>query len=329
VCVPTGRDAFPDLVRPMLATAGDLPPTERESDWAFEMKWDGVRAVVYLDRGDLRLLTRNDREVSASYPEMAGLARELRRHRVVLDGELVAFDERGRPSFGHLQARMHVRAPGRALLEQVPVSFLGFDLIHLDGTSLLDLSYDDRREALEGMDLAGDLWAVPPAFAGDGAGAMAASEAQGLEGVVAKRRDTPYLPGRRSPHWLKVKHVRMQEVVVGGWTPGEGNRTGSLGSLLLGIPDEDGGLVYVGNVGTGFSQQVLADLMARLTRLERKSSPFAGEVPRLHARGARWTTPNLVGEVAFGEWTRDGRLRHPTWRGLRPDKSPAEVVRES
>ncbi len=320
-------DALP-LVRPMLATAGQLPPEGQEDRWAFEMKWDGVRAVVYLDRGDLRVLTRNDREVSATYPELRGLAVELTAHRLVLDGELVAFDEAGRPSFGELQNRMHVQAPSRQLLARVPVSLLVFDLLHLDGTTLVPLPYDERRQALEGLGLAGERWAVPPAFDGQGADALAVSRAQGLEGVVAKRHDSPYLPGRRSPQWVKVKHVRMQEVVVGGWSPGQGRRQGGVGSLLLGVPDADGRLVYAGHVGTGFTERALADLAEQLRADEVDESPFVDPVPRLHARGAHWVRPRLVGEVAFTEWTRDGMLRHPAWRGLRPDKSPDEVVRE-
>ena len=313
----------------MLASPGVLPPPEQEQRWAFEMKWDGVRAVVYLDRGDLRVLTRNDREVAATYPELAGLAHQLRDRRMILDGEVVAFDEAGRPSFGELQARMHVRAPGRALLDRVPVSILVFDLLHLDGTSLVGAPYDERRSALEGLDLTGDRWAVPPAFDGQGAEALAASQAQGLEGVLAKRYDSVYLPGRRSPHWIKVKHVRMQEVVVGGWSPGAGRRQGGIGSLLLGVPDQDGRLVYAGHVGTGFSDRVLADLGTRLRAAERSTSPFADEVPRAHAKDAHWVTPRLVGEVTFSEWTRDGMMRHPSWRGLRPDKDPQDVRRES
>ncbi len=321
-------DALP-LVRPMLASPGQLPPPADEDRWAYEMKWDGVRAVVYLDRGDLRVLTRNDREVAATYPELRSLAGELDRHRLVLDGELVAFDEAGRPSFGELQNRMHVQAPGRALLDRVPVSLLVFDLLHLDGTSLVPLAYDDRRAALDGLDLAGPRWAVPPAFDGAASDAFAASRAQGLEGVLAKRRDSPYLPGRRSPHWVKVKHLRMQEVVVGGWSPGQGRRQGGVGSLLLGVPDDGGRLVYAGHVGTGFSDRVLTELGDRLRPDEVDGSPFATEVPRLHARGAHWVRPRLVGEVAFTEWTREGMMRHPVWRGLRADKSPDDVRRES
>jgi bifunctional non-homologous end joining protein LigD len=291
------------------------------------MKWDGVRAVIYVD-GDVRVLTRNDREVAASYPELRGLADAVPGP-VVLDGEIVALDAAGRPSFGELQARMHVQRPSSALLAQVPVSLLLFDVLHVGGESQLSRTYDDRRSVLEDLGLDGPHWATPPAFQGDGAAAMDVSRAQGLEGVLAKRRDSGYLPGRRSRDWLKAKHIRMQEVVVGGWSPGEGRREGGIGSLLLGVHDDDGRLVYAGHVGTGFSDKVLADLGARLARLEHPTPPFADEVPRPHAKGAHWVTPTLVGEVAFSEWTRDGRMRHPTWRGLREDKSPDEVVRES
>ncbi|MGH8893191.1 MAG: non-homologous end-joining DNA ligase [Actinomycetes bacterium] len=327
--MPGHREPLPALVRPMLATAGDLPPAESEDSWAFEMKWDGVRSVVYVDGGEVRVLTRNDREVADTYPELRGLAEPLDGRPVVLDGEIVALDEAGRPSFGELQARMHVQRPGAPLLERVPVSYLVFDVLHLEGESRLSWTYDDRRSLLESVGLDGPRWATPPAFEGDGASAVEVSRRQGLEGVMAKRRASTYHPGRRSRDWLKVKHVRMQEVVVGGWSPGEGNRTGRIGSLLLGVNDEDGRLVYAGHVGTGFSVPVLEDLGTRLGRLQQSSPPFADEVPRPHAKDARWVRPELVGEVAFSEWTRDGRMRHPTWRGLRLDKSPSEVVRES
>jgi bifunctional non-homologous end joining protein LigD len=267
--------------------------------------------------------------VAATYPELRGVADALSGRPLVLDGEIVALDEAGRPSFGQLQARMHVQRPSTALLAQVPVSLLVFDVLHTGGEPQISRTYDQRRAVLDDLGLVGPSWATPPAFEGDGAAAMAASRAQGLEGVIAKRRTSAYLPGRRSRDWVKVKHILMQEVVVGGWSPGEGRRAGGLGSLLLGVPDDDGRLVYAGHVGTGFSDRVLADLMARLTRLEQMTPPFADEVPRAHARGARWVQPLMVGEVAFSEWTRDGRMRHPTWRGLRPDKEPGEVRRES
>jgi bifunctional non-homologous end joining protein LigD len=324
---PPGR--LPRLIRPMLATAGTLPDAADEHRWAFEMKWDGVRAVTYVEGGAVRLMTRNDRDVSATYPELAGLADAVGAHRVVLDGEIVAFDPAGRPSFGELQARMHVQHPSRALLDRTPVSLLVFDLLHVDDTSLLREPYDDRRAAVQALELDGARWATPPAFGGDADAAMSVSRERGLEGVLAKRRDSGYVPGRRSRDWLKAKHSRMQEVVVCGWKPGEGNRAGRIGSLLVGVHDEAGRLVYAGHVGTGFTVAVLTDLAARLRPLERKTSPFADEVPRAHAKDAHWVRPSLVGEVRFGEWTRDGRLRHPVWRGLRDDKSADDVVPES
>jgi bifunctional non-homologous end joining protein LigD len=319
----------------MLATPGQLPTEKDEDRWAFEMKWDGVRAMVYLDGSEVRVLTRNDREVASTYPELSGqgglsgLGGDLGEAGAVLDGEIVAFDSRGRPSFGELQSRMHVQHPSAALLAQVPVTLLVFDVCHLGGASLLRSSYDQRREVLEGLDLTGPHWATPPAFPGDGAAAMEASGSQGLEGVLAKRRDSVYEPGKRSRSWVKVKHIRMQEVVVCGWQPGAGRRSGGVGSLLLAVPDEQGRLVYAGHVGTGFTERVLSDLLARLRPLERTTSPLATDVPRAQVKDARWVSPQLVGEVAFGEWTRDGRLRHPVWRGLRPDKTVEEVVRET
>ena len=312
----------------MLAVAGTLPAAAEEQRWAFEMKWDGVRAVVYLEHGTLRVLTRNDRDVTATYPELRGLGDALGQGRVVLDGEIVALDSAGRPSFGELQQRMHVQRPALTLRERVPVTYLAFDLLRHDGTALLDAPYDDRRAALGRLGLDGPHWATPPAFEGDGGAALALSEAQGLEGVVAKRRDSTYHPGRRSPAWVKVKHVRMQEVVVGGWRAGGGRREGGIGSLLLGVTDGEGRLVYAGHVGTGFTHRMLVELATLLRPLVRTTSPFDDEVPRAHARDAHWVSPRLVGEVAFTEWTRDGRLRHPSWRGLRTDKSAEAVVRE-
>jgi bifunctional non-homologous end joining protein LigD len=319
--------ALPEHISPMLATLGELPP---DKGWAFEMKWDGVRALVRSDGGRVNVTSRNDRDVTVSYPELRALGASLGTTQVLLDGEIVSFDEHGRPSFGRLQQRMHVAsaAAARRLAQSDPAVYLIFDLLHLDGRSLLELPYDQRRELLLELGLAGPAWQTPPAFAGSGAAAVKASQDQGLEGVVAKRRASLYTPGRRSPDWVKVKNIRTQEVVIGGWSPGKGRRSATFGALLLGIPSDDGTLRYVGQVGTGFTDAMLLDLHARLRRLERKSSPFL-DVPRPDARDAVWVTPKVVGEVAFTEWTADGRLRHPSWRGLRPDKAAGDVVLES
>ena len=192
--------------------------------------------------------------------------------------------------------------------------------------SLLDRSYDERRAALEGLGLQGDAWAVPPAFLGGGAAVLEATRAQGLEGVVAKRRTSPYLPGRRSDDWRKLKHVCRTSAVVAGWKPGEGGRSGRIGSLLLAVADGDG-WAFAGHVGTGFSGATLAMLGERLAPL-RRPDPVLPDVPREHARSAVWVEPELVCEVEHTEWTRDGRLRHPSYKGLRDDVDPREVVRE-
>ncbi len=313
----------PPSLAPMLATAGALPADE--GGWAFEVKWDGVRAVVVVDQGAVSLTSRNGNDVSRAYPELAGLGERLAGRSAVLDGEVVALEESGRTSFGRLQQRMHVRSPSAALLRATPVQLMLFDLLWLDGEPLLELPYDERRAALEALDLGGDHWSVPPSFS-DGTGLVAATRAQGLEGVVAKRRDSRYLPGRRSPAWLKVKHQRRASVVVAGWKPGVGGRSGRIGSLLLGVQGP-AGLEYAGHVGTGFTDAELARLAALLTPLQRGDAPFATPVPRLHAKDAVWVEPSLVAEVELTEWTRDGRLRHPSYKGLRDDIDPEDVVR--
>jgi bifunctional non-homologous end joining protein LigD len=325
---PAGFTPMPSLIRPMLATLRDAVPRD-DDNYAYEFKWDGVRAIVYVDGGRPRVLSRNDRDVTASYPELRAMAETLGSRPVILDGEIVAMDERGRPSFEALQARMHVTntAQVRRLATQVPATFLAFDVLHLDGRSLLDEPYTERRRTLESLQLSGPSWQTPPHFEGNGDAILAASKEQGLEGVLAKRLDSRYYPGKRSDSWLKIKNLRTQEVIIGGWKPGEGRRKGAIGSLLLGVPGDDG-LDYVGHVGTGFTDAMLRELEATLKPLTRTDPPFAAAIPRPHAKDAHWVEPQVVGEVAFGEWTKAGILRHPAWRGLRPDKSAADVVRE-
>ncbi len=326
---PADYTPMPSLIRPMLAVLREEVPRD-DDKFAYEFKWDGVRAIVYVDGGRPRVLSRNDRDVTVSYPELRAMAESLGSRQLVLDGEIVAMDERGRPSFEALQARMHVTnaAQVRRLATQVPATFLAFDVLHLDGRSLLDEPYTERRRILESLNLSGPSWQTPPHFEGSGEAILAASKEQGLEGVLAKRLDSRYHAGKRSDCWLKVKNLRTQEVVIGGWKPGEGRRKGAIGSLLLGVPGTDG-LDYVGHVGTGFTDAMLRELESMLSPLERTEPPFATAIPRPHAKDAHWVEPQIVGEVAFGEWTKAGILRHPAWRGLRPDKDPAEVTRES
>jgi bifunctional non-homologous end joining protein LigD len=219
---PEGWEPMPELVRPMLATLGSLPPQSQDAVFGYEMKWDGLRAVSYVDGGRVRLMTRNDLEVSATYPELGALGEALGATSVVLDGEIVAVDRStGRISFAALQPRMHVQNPAQArrLSERVPVTYRLFDVLYLDGRTTIGLSYQQRRELLESLELRGPRWDTPPYCRGGGAKALAASIEQGLEGVVAKRLDSVYEPGRRSRAWIKVKHASVQEVVIGGWRP--------------------------------------------------------------------------------------------------------------
>lgn len=313
----------------MLATAGTLPTSD--VGWAYEMKWDGLRALAYVSGGHVRLTSRTGRDITFVYPELAGMAAPIRSREVVLDGEIVAFGDGPWPDFEALQQRMNIStaAQARALSGQNPVSYLAFDLLWLDGASLLDEPYSLRRELLESLSLDTGRLQVPPSFAGEsGADIQAVSKQQHLEGIMAKRLSSRYEPGRRTTAWRKIKNKRRQEVVIGGWQPGEGGRAGWIGSLLVGVHDDDGALVYSGHVGTGFTQQTLRMLSERLAPLRRDTSPFESTIPPEDARFARWVEPELVADVEFAAWTKSGRLRAPSYKGLRADKDPKEVIRE-
>lgn len=327
---------LPQIV-PMKAVAGGLPT---DDSWAYEIKWDGMRLVAYVNDPagtPLRLQTTRGLDAAERFPELDGLPASLG-ITAILDGEVVAFED-GRPDFGKLQDRMHLVEPEaiRQAAASNPVCYLIFDLLHLDGHDLTDLPYLDRRRLLTRLvDDAVD-WRVPPHHLTDGAALLAAVRSQRLEGVIAKRTDSRYLPGKRSSSWVKVKLRNRQELVIGGWQPGEGHRAGSLGSLLLGYHDPGGEpdrppgpeLRYAGKVGTGFSDSELARLTALLAELEVPESPFTPDPPDLVTRTARWVRPELVAEVTFGEWTSDGILRHSSYLGLRTDKEPSDVVRET
>jgi bifunctional non-homologous end joining protein LigD len=306
---------------PMLATAGTLPVGP---GWSYEFKWDGVRVLALFDGKSPRLFARSGAVVTAAYPEISGLTLPPGS---LLDGEMVVLDAAGRPSFTSLAERMHVREPARAarLAAALPVTYMIFDLLAMDGVSLLDLPYSARRARLDELDLAGPHWMVPPVFA-DGAATAAAARENRLEGVVAKRLNTPYLPGTRSPDWIKVKFDRTGDYVIGGWRPG----ARKLGGLLVGVPGPDGRLSFRGRVGGGIGAAAEAELLSVLAPLARSSSPFAdGAVPREDARGAHWVSPDLVVEVRYGNRTPDGRLRFPRFLRLRLDKTPAECVEEN
>jgi bifunctional non-homologous end joining protein LigD len=324
----TRADPLPTSVKPMLATSGDLPVDD--AGWAFEIKWDGVRTILFVEGGRVRAQSRNDLDVSASFPELAQVGEFLGMTTCIVDGEVVALGEDGRPSFARLQQRMHVanQREARRRAVSVPVTFVAFDVLYLDGHSLLAEPYDERRAKLESLNLSGPTFTTTDSFRDvPGSDVLAAATSNGLEGIVSKRRDSPYLPGRRSSEWVKVKSFRTQEAVIGGWTDGRGEREGSLGALLLGLPTPDG-LRYIGKVGTGFNERSRQALLEELGRRTARKSPFASSLPSRETANAHFVRPELVGEVAYGEWTPSGRLRHPIWRGLRPDKSPDEVVAE-
>jgi bifunctional non-homologous end joining protein LigD len=285
----------------------------------------GTCAIAYVSGGRLRLLSRTGTDITASYPELGVLADQVAIP-VIVDGEIIAI-RGGRPDFGLLQTRMHVRRPPGRLLAGTPVYLYLFDVLHAGDESLLGLPYTARRDRLEGLGLDSGPVRTPPWYPVGAADVLAASIAHGLEGVVGKLLGSAYHPGQRRD-WIKVKNIRHAEVIIGGWKPGQGRRAGTIGSLLLGVPDR-GQLRYAGHVGTGFTAAMLADLARRLAPLRRATSPFTTPVPAPHARGAHWVQPRLVGEVAFTEWTGDQVLRHPSWRGLRTDKNPGDLRPQS
>ncbi len=316
--------------RPMLATLASSPPTG--PGWAFELKWDGIRALGLVADGAVRLWTRNGNEVTPRYPELEPLRDALDGHEALLDGEIVTFDDAGRPSFERLQRRMHVRDAReiQRLAGEVPVVYVVFDLLWLDGHLTTGLPYEDRRRLLSTALEDGPTWRVPGHEVGDGHATVQVSKDFSLEGVVAKRLDSIYEPGRRSAAWVKVKNHRRQEFVVGGWAPGKGSRASTFGALLLGYYDDAGALRYAGRVGTGFTESALADLLAALEPIERATSPFADPLESRAAEAeVHFVEPRLVAEVQFTEWTSVGRIRHPAFLGLRPDKAAEEVTREA
>jgi bifunctional non-homologous end joining protein LigD len=324
------REPMPEHVVPMLAKIGGLP--RDQAAHAFEIKWDGIRAIVYAEPGRMRIEGRSLTDITAQYPELRPLGRQLGSRSAILDGEIVALDEQGKPSFGRLQQRMHLTGESRIKrrAKEVPATYMVFDVLYLDGRSLMRLPYEERRARLDELGLEGASWRTPRAHPGEGRTLLEASAEQGLEGIIAKRLDSAYEPGRRGGAWVKVKNKRRQELVIGGWMPGEGKRESSIGALLVGHHDADpplrgagGVLRYGGRVGTGFKQRDLDYLQERLAPLRRKTSPFHG-TPK-PPRGAIFTAPELVCEVEFTEWTSEGILRHPAYKGL-VDMDPADVV---
>lgn len=323
------HDAMPTLVEPMLAQSSAALPIN-QAEYGFEFKWDGVRAISYFRRGEFRLLSRNHLSINARYPELAEMGKVFGDRQVILDGEIVALDENDRPSFPLLQQRIHAN-PHAALrlAQQMPVMYILFDVLYLDGHSTLSLPYQRRREMLEELTIFGDRWRVAPAVMGEGDSVLSAARAHQMEGVVAKRLDSVYEPGRRSPHWLKIKIIQRQEFVVGGWrTMHESPRT--LGALLLGYHGEDGKLHYAGMLGTGFTQKTVADMEKRLAKKTSDKNPFVEKIPGA-CRGAcevRYVKPEIVVEAEYRRWPKEGMVQQASFKGVRTDKRAKDVVRE-
>ncbi|WP_324195815.1 non-homologous end-joining DNA ligase [Nocardia cyriacigeorgica] len=308
---------------PMLAVPGRPPD---HADWAIEMKWDGVRAIIICDAAGCHLYSRNRREITGSYPELAATLTELADGReLILDGEIIAQTSTGAPSFGLLQQRMHVLRPSRQLIAAVPVQLFLFDILTDSGDSLTALPYLERRNRLQALEFTAAPVQTPPHWTGIRAEQLiAAAHDNHLEGIVSKRLDSTYQPGRRSPAWIKTPLRKTTEALVVGWTTGNGAMASTFGSLILAAHEPDGRLVYIGNVGTGFTDAARRTLRAQLDKIARTDSVLSAPPGRPGFGVAHWVDPVLVGDIEYREYTGDG-LRHPSWRGLRNDKTPNQI----
>jgi bifunctional non-homologous end joining protein LigD len=300
-------------IEPMRGVSGELPPDDGR--WGFEVKWDGYRTIAFLADGHVRLQSSRGLDVTARYPELGNLAEGLNAYSGILDGEVVVLDGAGRPRFELLQ-----RHDG-------PAVYVAFDLLSLGGHDVIDQPYEERRRLLASAFEPGPGRTVTAHHVGHGQDLLDAAIEQGLEGLMAKRLGSAYQPGRRSPVWRKIKHRRRQELVVGGLTRGEGRREGVFGALLVGYYEGDR-LRFAGGVGSGYDDRTLDKLMAVLRALETPACPFDPPPPRAYVRGARWVRPELVIEVAFAEWTKEGIVRQASFLGLRDDKAATDVARE-
>lgn len=288
-------------VAPMKATLGALPADDER--WAYEIKYDGYRTLAFVDDGVVRLQSTNLHDVTESYPELGDLPTGVHAGSAIVDGELCVLDDEGRPRFELMQR--HAR----------PAVLFVFDVLRIEEHDTIGLPYEDRRRLLDQLVEPGDHWTVPSYRVGGGSELMAATGDQGLEGIMAKRLGSTYVPGKRSPNWRKIKHRRRMEAVIGGFTAGEGNRAGTFGSLLVGLPGDDG-LVFAGGVGTGFDQQRLDELSARLRSITSDTCPFAELPPPSYRRGATWVEPVLRATIEITELTNDGLVRHASFVDL-------------
>jgi bifunctional non-homologous end joining protein LigD len=321
------KQPMPTVIHPMLATLVDKAFDDNE--WLFEIKWDGYRAVAFLEGGDVRLVSRNQNDLTHEYPELQGLGDYVRARTAVLDGEIVALDEQGRASFSLMQQRTGFREPGRrgARDASIPIVYYAFDLLYLDGYSLLRVDLEKRKELLGSILSTSDILRYSDHYLGQGTALYHAAADKGLEGIVGKRRRSCYLQ-KRSREWLKIKITQRQECVIGGYTDPKGSRE-NFGSVILGLYDDKGRLIHVGQAGSGFTYQTHAEMWRRLQKLRTNRSPFYGRVET--GRGMYWVKPELVAEIKFTEWTHETeggglKMRAPVYEGLRFDKKPRECV---
>jgi bifunctional non-homologous end joining protein LigD len=317
---------MPTVIHPMLATLVDEP--FNGDDWLFEIKWDGYRAIAFIEGDKLRLVSRNQNDLTKAYPELQDVARHIRAETAILDGEIVALDEAGRPSFGLMQQRTGVGEGGRRIRrtrDDIPVMYYVFDLLYLDGYSLMRVDLEKRKEMLASIIAASDGLRLSDHYPGRGIDLFNAAAQRGLEGLVAKQRRSCYEP-KRSREWLKIKITKRQECVIGGYTDPRGSRE-NFGSLVLGLYDDRDRLVHVGHAGSGFTEKSHAEMWQRLEKLKVARSPFFGKVES--TRRLHYVRPEMVAEIKFTEWTHEGesgaiKMRAPVFQGLRFDKNPKE-----
>jgi bifunctional non-homologous end joining protein LigD len=310
----------------MLATLVDKPFDSEE--WLFEVKWDGYRAIAFLEGGSVRLVSRNQNDMTAGYPELRSIPDSIKARTAILDGEIVALDEQGRPSFSLMQRRTGVGEGGRRIRhtrDDIPAMYYVFDLLYLDGYNLMQVELEQRKQLLASIRAPGDLIRYSDHYVGNGIALFEAAAQRELEGIVAKRRSSPYIQ-KRSSDWLKIKIVKRQECVIGGYTDPRGSRE-NFGSIVLGLYDDQGRLIPVGQAGSGFTEESHAAMWKRLHALETKRSPFLSKVES--PRAVHFVRPELVAEIKFSEWTHEGqrggiKMRAPVFQGLRFDKNPQE-----
>ncbi len=313
-------DDMPQHLQPMLSTLSKLP--SKQVNYGFEYKWDGIRLICYWDGRKLLIESRNGLDVTFRWPELTDLGKALGRTPAILDGELVAFTENGRMSFSLLAKRMHLATnPSENTIKSIPVTYMIFDILYLGSKALLQTSYVERRKILDGLDLNSTHWRTPPWHEGRGKEMLAAANENEMEGIIAKELDSRYEPGKRTGKWLKIKTINRQELVIGGWIPEKNIVERGVGALLTGYYTE-GKLLFAGKVGTGFTDKEKLELRAKLEKISRTTNPFSEKVAY---KNALFVEPVLVAEFEFREWTPTGRLRHPSYKGLRNDKDPLQV----